>query len=234
MEPVRRRALFAGLINLGFGFLLTSSGCGGAPGDTLPTPLPSPTPDVSPIVLPEGSVASVRLLARQSVAVGESRLLRIAARDGADNPVALPPGAAVFEVVSGQKFVSIEADGQASGVAVGEAAVRVLVGGVASAPQTVTVSATRAAATPTRQQPGNAPVGGAPVIPEVEVRVQFPAFDAANPIRSVLVTLVEAGVGGNDVTQIVDRTSDAAYVVVVRLAQVVAGERAGGYSPGCG
>jgi probable HAF family extracellular repeat protein len=79
-----------------------------------------------------GTVAGVEVVPGQSVNVGETRQLLFTARDSAGGVLALTPGSAVWVMTSGKPTLLVQPDGQATGLDVEKATVKVTVDGKTS------------------------------------------------------------------------------------------------------
>jgi hypothetical protein len=109
---------------------------------TLTTPNGSQLPPITPA----GTIVSTVLVPGQQLLVGETRDLTFEAKDASGNVVAVTPGSASFVVTTGAGFLDIR-NGQAVGLAPGDAMVTVSVDGKVSTPTAVKVYTTGGTAT---------------------------------------------------------------------------------------
>lgn len=124
-KRLSRRALLAGLSSLAAAALIPLAGCGGG-GDNGDDLIPR--------------VATVRVAAGQSVAVGTTGTLAFTALDAAGN-VVTPTGTPTFTLSSGDANLQLApGSGAISGKAIGTATAIVSVNGVTSAPEIVNVT----------------------------------------------------------------------------------------------
>jgi plastocyanin len=93
---------------------------------------------VSTSVATQGVIQTVEVPADQVLNVGERRALGFGAKDGEGDLVAVTPGSATWTISSGGDKLTIS-DGEATGVAIGDAQVTATVDGKTSAPATVSV-----------------------------------------------------------------------------------------------
>lgn len=97
-------------------------------------------PDGTPLgdIAYEGQIREI-LVPAADIAVGQSRELTFSATTVAGFALAPPPGALRWEIVSGAEFLRLNADGSFTGLAPGEATVRLTIDHKASAARTILV-----------------------------------------------------------------------------------------------
>lgn len=86
-------------------------------------------------------ITNVMIPANQIVGVGSTATLTATALNSTNNPVVVSQGSFIWTETSGSSYLTLAADGTATGVASGEATVTVKIDNLTSSPQTVGVSA---------------------------------------------------------------------------------------------
>jgi hypothetical protein len=105
-----------------------------------------------------GTIQTVEVPAGQFVKVGEKKDLTFATRDASGALVAVTPGSAKWEVVSGTDRLRVIAGGQVEGLAIGLASIRATVDGKTSANADVNVLPTEGSVTVNVRDPFLAPL----------------------------------------------------------------------------
>ncbi len=100
-------------------------------------------PDGTPLgsIQTDATVASVEVVAGQTVVAGSSKQLSITAKDSASQVVAVSAGSAFFTISAGATRMELSASGVAQGLAPGDSSIIVTVDGKASAATAVVVTA---------------------------------------------------------------------------------------------
>jgi hypothetical protein len=99
-------------------------------------------PDGSPLgdIVTYGTIATIEVTPGQTVLVGQDQVLTFTARDAANNVLAITPGSVFFTLQAGVGFLSVDASGNAHGIASGTATVVANVDVRQSPPQMVLVT----------------------------------------------------------------------------------------------
>ena len=91
-----------------------------------------------------GAIAAVEVVRDQSILVGQAKDVAFTARGANGSIIAVSPGSAFFEIVSGSDRLQVNSAGTATGLRPGPATVRATVDGIVSAAQIISVTSNAA------------------------------------------------------------------------------------------